>query len=48
MMMMKMMTMMMTMSSLLIKFLVEVESDPWVKSCLMALRSRTMTAYPGT
>ena len=46
MMMMSMMAMMMTMSSLLIKLQVEVESDPWVKSCLMALRSRTMKARP--
>ena len=29
------------MSSLLIKFQMEVESDPWMKSYPMALRSRT-------
>ena len=31
----------MMMSSLLIKFQMEVESDPWMKSYPMALRSRT-------
>ena len=31
---------MMMMSSLLIKFQMEVESDPWVRACPMALRSK--------
>ena len=35
---------MMMMSSLLIKLRMEVESDPWMKSYPMALRSRTSLA----
>ena len=34
-------------SSLLIKIQVK-KSDPWVRNCLMALRSRTVKAKPGT
>ena len=43
-MMMMMMTMMM--SSLLIKL--QVESDPWVRNCRMALRSSRGMDHPGT
>ena len=38
--------MMVMMSSLLIKL--QVESDPWVRNCRMALRSNRGLEYPGT
>ena len=38
----------MTMSSLLIKLKVEVESDLWVRNCPMALRSNSMTLRRST
>ena len=44
-----MMMMVMVMeSSLLIKLQVEVESDPWVRNCPMALRSISMTLRRST